>query len=92
MKVSDLLTTAPVVNEEFLSERIKQADWKYEFSEDDRRQVRGERAMLDLERLVFEFWKKNPVRAVELWNTQSPCGARDKTVVPGFIFKLNRCH
>lgn len=78
------------LTEETIAERIRKADWMYEFSDDERRQERGEREMSKLESMVFEYWKQNPDKAVELWNTLSPVGARDKKMVPSFILRLNQ--
>jgi hypothetical protein len=76
------------LTEEVVADRIKNADWMYEFCDDTRRQERGQLEMDRLESMVFEYWKQNPEKAVELWNTLSPVGARDKKMVPSFIVRL----
>jgi len=78
------------LTEETIAEKIRKADWMYEFSDDERRQERGRLEMERLESMVFEYWKKNPEKAVELWNTLSPVGARDKLTTPSFIVELDR--
>ena len=86
MKVSDILQN--VVTEENLANRLKNFDWKYEFAEDIRRQNRGHKAMMEVEALMYEFWKKNPDRALELWTKYSPYGKPG--VTPSFILRLEQ--
>jgi hypothetical protein len=76
------------LTEELIIDRIKTADWKYEFSDDERRMRKGHQAMERLEGMVFEYWKENPDKAVELWNTYSPAKAPKKDIVPSFIFRM----
>lgn len=84
MKVFEILQQN--VTEETLATRLKSFDWKYEFAEDVRRQQRGHQAMMQLEAQMYEFWKKNPERACELWVKYSPFGKPG--VTPSFILRL----
>jgi CRISPR/Cas system-associated protein Csm6 len=86
MKVFEILQTK--VNEETLTARLKGFDWKYEFADDVRRQNRGHQAMIQLEAMVYEFWKQNPERACELWVKHSPFGRPG--VTPSFILRLEQ--
>ena len=86
MKVFEILQQCPPVSEENLINSLKGFDWKYEFSDDNRRQQRGHKAMNILENMVFQFWKTDPNRAIELWNSYSPYGKDG--VTPSFIIRL----
>jgi hypothetical protein len=89
MKVFEILRNdTPAATEQQIIERMKGFDWKYEFAEDDRRVKRGQKELELLENLVYQFWKINPDRAVQIWNTYSPGLSEANTVVPSFIFRL----
>lgn len=85
MKVFEILGPA-AISEEALIKRLKTFDWKYEFSDDIGRINRGNRDLDLLENAMYEFWKKSPERAIELWNTYSPVGKPG--VIPSFIFRM----
>lgn len=85
MKVFEILQPQ-AVSEEVLAARLKGFDWKYEFSEDVRRQMRGHKQMAELEMMMFEFWKRNPDRAIELWAKYTPYGKEG--VTPSFIIRM----
>lgn len=85
----DTAAIAPVVTKDFLIDAIKTADWKYEFSDDERRQKNGQKKMHRLEQSVFNFYKRDPREAVEIWNTHAPCGSSDKTTIPEFIMRMD---
>lgn len=88
MKVFEILRSdIPALTEEQIIGRLKTFDWKYEFSEDSRRVMKGERELEVLENIVYRLWKTNPDRAVQIWNEHSPGSARS-TTVPSFIFRL----
>jgi len=88
MKVSEVLSTEnPQVTEEQVLGRLTKIDWRYEFSDDFRRISSGQRDMEILENMVYEFWKTNPERAVELWNGHCPFVPADKTSTPVFILR-----
>lgn len=85
MKVLEILQ-AQVVNEEALTNQLKQMDWNYEYAESAGRQRRGHAAMAQLENNLYEFWKRNPTRALELWVKHSPFGKEG--VTPSFIMRM----
>jgi CRISPR/Cas system-associated protein Csm6 len=88
MKVFEILRNdVKLVSEQQVAERLKNFDWKYEFSDDTSRMVRGEREMQVLENIVYQFWKTNPDKAVALWNKYQP-GVTNPDIVPSFIFRL----
>lgn len=88
MKVSEVLSTEiPQITEEQILSRIKKIDWRYEFSDDIRRLSSGQREMEMIENSVYEFWKLNPTRAVEIWNEHCPFVPADKTATPVFILR-----
>ena len=90
MKLFELFgTTAPIVTEELLIEKINEFDWAYEFSESEWRQRQGQKNLEELERMVFNFWKEKPNEAIKLWNNNAPCGIRDSSVVPEFIVRMS---
>lgn len=89
MKVFELFKQpAEEISEQVIVDRLKNFDWKYEFSEDVSRIAWGIREMQLIESLVYKFYKADPVKAVELWNSNSPQAPADKTVVPSFILRL----
>lgn len=91
MKLFELFgTTAPIVTEELLIEKIKTFDWAYEYSESEWRQREGQKNLQELEEMMYAFWKEKPSEAVKLWNNTAPCGIRDSNVVPEFIVRMSR--
>ena len=89
MKVFEVLRTdiAPVAEKSLIS-RLKSFDWKYEFSNDFMKRAVCEREMESLENQIYQLWKQNPDRAVELWNKYCPYVPEDKNITPSFIFRL----
>jgi hypothetical protein len=88
MKVFEILRSdIPALTEEQIVSRLKTFDWKYEFSEDARRVMKGERELEVLENVVYRMWKTNPDRAIQIWNEHSP-GSAGSTAIPSFIFRL----
>ena len=89
MKVFELFKPASEeISESVIVEKLKNFDWKYEFSDDISRITWGLREMQLIENLIYKFYKSNPEKAVELWNNNSPEAPSDKTVVPSFIVRL----
>lgn len=85
MKVFEILQTKAPVNENELIYKLKNCDWNYEYSMDERRQRRGHEAMAKLEMQVYELWKQNPAKAEQLWNEYSPFKT---SMTPSFILRL----
>lgn len=81
-KESQSLTEGQIIN------RLKTFDWKYEFSDNVSRMARGQLEHELIENMVYQFWKKNPDRAIAIWNEHSEERASDKTTVPSFILRL----
>lgn len=91
MKLFELTrATAPVVTEETVRQQIQEFDWSFEFSQDEWRQTRGQKKLIELEKMVFEFWKKDPVKAVTIWNETAPCGLPNSNTIPEFIIRMSR--
>jgi hypothetical protein len=89
MKVFEILRTDVVmVSEQQIIDRIKNFDWKYEFSEDISRLSWGQRELEIIENMVYQLWKKKPDAAVQIWNEHSLESTKDKTIVPSFILRL----
>lgn len=89
MKVFEVLRSdvSPVTEDQVIA-RLKNVDWRYEFSDDFRRISRGQRDMELVENLVYHLWKIKPERAVQIWNENCPFVPVDKTTVPTFILRL----
>jgi len=89
MKVFEILRDdVQKVTEQQVIDRMVAFDWKYEFSDNVSRMAWGQRELELIENQVYQLWKQNPARAVELWNTHSPGAPEDKSVEPSFIFRL----
>ena len=89
MKVFEILRNdVAVVTEDAVVERMKRFDWKYEFSDDVTKLAWGQRELELIENMVYQLWKKEPEKTVAMWNTKSPEGSEDKTIVPSFIIRL----
>lgn len=91
MKLFEITRTkAPVVTEETIKKQIQEFDWTFEFSQDEWIQDRGQKKLIELEKTVFEFWKKDPVKAVQVWNNFAPCGLPNTNTIPEFIIRMSR--
>lgn len=89
MKVFELLrNNVAMVTEQQIIDKLRVFDWQYEFSEDARRVSRGSRELELLENMIYNLWKTNPVRAVQIWNENAPGFQSAKVVMPSFIFRL----
>ena len=89
MKVFELLNNnVDEITEEQVANRMKNFDWKYEFSDDVSRITWGIREMQIIESMVYKFYKQKPESAVALWNNMSPMAPADKTVVPSFLIRM----
>ena len=89
MKVFELFKSASEeISENVIVEKLKNFDWKYEFSDDISRITWGLREMQLIENLIYKFYKSNPEKAVALWNNNSPEAPSDKSVIPSFIVRL----
>lgn len=89
MKVFEILRRdVKCVTEEEIKERMSRFNWHYEFSEDVTKLAAGMRELELIENMIYQLWKTNPEKAIQLWNTLSPDSPADKTVVPSFIFRL----
>lgn len=89
MKVFEILRDdVPLVTEEQVIDRMKSFDWKYEFSDDVSRITWGMRELEIIENMVYQLWKNNPEKAVQIWNEHSAASPSDKSVEPSFIFRL----
>lgn len=76
------------VSEQEVIKRLSAFDWGYEFADDFRRISNGQRELQIIENIVYQLWKINPDKAVQLWNEFCPYVCEDKMTTPSFIFKL----
>jgi hypothetical protein len=89
MKVFELLRPeVQEVTEQQVIARIKDYDWKSEFSDDVSRITWGMRELELIENMVYQVYKKSPDNAINIWNEYSPEGTGDKSIVPSFILRL----
>lgn len=89
MKVFEILRNdVKQVNEAQVLERMKNFDWKYEFSDNVSRITWGNRELEIIENMVYQLWKKAPDRAVQIWNDNSGEGLQGNTITPSFILRL----
>lgn len=92
MRVFEILRDdVEAVSESVLTEKLATFDWKYEFSDDLNRQSKGLKQLSILENLVYKFWKKEPEKAIELWNKYSGVSKLahfDSECIPSFILRL----
>jgi hypothetical protein len=86
MKVFEVLRKdLDAISEEEIASRLSRFNWDYEFQPNLRKNLKE---LEILENLVYQVWKKNPEKAVQLWNENTPYSQNDKTIVPSFIFRL----
>ena len=89
MKVFEILRKdVAAVSEQQVIDRIKNFDWKYEFSDDVSRITWGMRELELIENLVYQVYKQKPEVAVNIWNEYSPEATGDKSIIPSFILRL----
>ena len=89
MKVFEILYKHEIaISEEDVANRLKSFDWQYEFSPDLSKIAIGNKQLELLENMVYQIWKKDPVKAVTLWYANTPVGTSDASVVPSFILRL----
>lgn len=89
MKVFELLNNnLEEISEQQVVDRMKSFDWKYEFSDDVSKITWGNRELQLIESMVYKLYKKQPDKAVAIWNQMSPAAPADKTIVPSFIIRL----
>jgi hypothetical protein len=89
MKVFEILRKdVAEVTEQQVIDRIKNFDWKYEFSDDVSRITWGTRELELIENMVYQVYKKKPEAAINIWNEYSPESTGDKSIVPSFILRL----
>lgn len=74
------------LSERELVARLRDFDWKYEFSQNGKQYKRAEAELELLENQVYLLWKQNPERALALWDAHCPWSA--KGGVPSFIMRL----
>jgi hypothetical protein len=86
MKVFEVLRKdLDAISEEEIASRLNRFNWDYEFQPNLRKNLKE---LEILENLVYQVWKKNPEKAVQIWNENTPYSQKDKTIVPSFIFRL----
>lgn len=68
--------------------RLRGFDWMYEFYDNERKAQFWSRELELIENMVYRMWKKDPERAVKLWNENIPTAPEDKTTPPSFLFRL----
>ena len=89
MKVFEILRNdVKVLTEQQVIDRMKRFDWMYEFSDNAAQLSAGNRELELIENMVYQLWKINPDKTVQLWNTHCPDTPTDKTIVPSFILRL----
>ena len=89
MKVFEILRSdISAVSEQQIVERMRSFDWKYEFSDNVRQLAYGAKELEIIENMTYQLWKKNPERAVALWNSNAPNMPSDLSATPSFIYRL----
>jgi hypothetical protein len=89
MKVFEILRDdVKTVTEQEVIARMRAFNWSYEYDESFARQAWGARELELIENMVYQLWKNEPDRAVQIWNENVDTAPADKTVVPSFIFRL----
>lgn len=87
MKVFEVLQKDAVsLPEGELEERLSRFDWKYEFADSSYQRAKGQRELELLENQVYQLWKRQPERALELWQAHCPWSVVGAT--PSFIRRL----
>ena len=82
-----LMKDVTAVDEKKIFDKMKNFDWKYEFSDNSHRIKKGEEDLQLIENMVYQLWKKKPDAAIRIWNEHAP-GCQDKLATPSFIFRL----
>jgi hypothetical protein len=85
MTVDDIFKNSHT--EQDIASRLKSFNWNYEFSPDLSKIVAGNKQLSILESLVYDLWKRDPSSAIKLWNSNTPIGSNDDSIVPSFIMK-----
>lgn len=87
MKVFEILRndiTAPSESE--LASTLSKVNWGYEFSDDDRTVVRGQKMMEKVENMVYQAFKVNPEKTMKVWRKYCPWAKKlDESILPDFI-------
>ena len=74
------------LSERELVGRLRDFDWKYEFSTSSQAQARGEKELQLLENQIYLLWKQEPEKALSLWTSFCPWAVAGST--PSFIMRL----
>ena len=90
MKVFEILhADTPVPSEKELVNAMTTINWSYEFDESDYVRNRGQKMMVRLENMVYQSYKKDPVKTMSIWHAHCPWAKKlDETVVPDFILRF----
>jgi hypothetical protein len=73
------------ISEEEMISKLKTFNWNYEYQPNIKKSLKE---LELLENFIYQMWKKNPERAIKIWNENTPFASSDKSVVPSFIFRL----
>lgn len=90
MKVFELLRDdIPVPTEAELCAALAKMNWSYEFDDSEYVRRSGQKMMEKIENMVYQSYKVNPNKTMEIWNKYCPWSERlDEVVVPDFIFRF----
>lgn len=87
MRVFELLRddiTAPSDAE--LVSMLKTVNWNYEFDDNERVRTRGAKMMEQIENSVYQAFKVNPDKTLNIWKTFCPWAKKlDESIIPDFI-------
>jgi hypothetical protein len=90
MKVFEILRAdTPIPTEKELVNVMTTINWSYEFSDDDYTRRKGQKMMERLENMVYQAYKKDPVKTMSLWHAHCPWAKQlDEAVVPDFVIRF----
>ncbi len=90
MKVFEILRNDILPpSEKELVAALKKMNWNYEFADDDFDRKRGEKMMEHLENMVYQSYKIDPEKTLELWKKLCPYAKKlDESVIPDFILRF----
>lgn len=86
MKVQDILQAPTQTNDKNIEESLKKFNWRYEFSDDLSEIQKGTQKLALIENQIYNIWKKNPDKAIDLWNKYCPWSQKSGT--PIFLLRL----
>ena len=90
MKVFEILRDdIPVPSEVELRAALSKVNWSYEFDESEYVRRAGQRVMEKIENMVYQSYKVDPQKTMEIWKNYCPWSKKlDEAVIPDFIFRF----